>query len=162
LVKSNGLDIRFDYACKFSRREDLIFSFDAILKGARFLSAPKGVLIEKFSKGRSTFKYLLKRWFENGISDVMIAKRYNFGIKIRIFKEVFNILLRLASIPFSAVCGVKSLGIKILKTAASWSWLCGIFEKQADYYLKHEDFMSVNILKLPKSGDLFSFTSENF
>jgi hypothetical protein len=47
--------------------------------------------------------------------------------------------LRLASIPFSAVCGVKPLGTNTLKTAASWSWLCRTFEKQADYYLEYKD-----------------------
>jgi hypothetical protein len=46
-----------------------------------FPSAPKAVVIGKLSDGRSAFQYLLKRWFENGISDVMIAKQYNFGTK---------------------------------------------------------------------------------
>jgi glycosyltransferase involved in cell wall biosynthesis len=139
LVKPEGKNIRFNNIFNFSGREDLIFSFDALLQGAIFMSAPNAIVIEKFPKERSTFKYLLKRWFETGISDVMVAKHYSFDKKRRTLKEMLNLLWKCLTLPFLVLGGLKPPAYAILRIAASLGWLCGLFGKQTNYYFKHID-----------------------
>ncbi|MDR1596020.1 MAG: glycosyltransferase [Puniceicoccales bacterium] len=139
LVKPDGMNIRFDNEFNFSGREDLVFSFDAQVKGAKFMSAKEAIVIEKFSKNRSTIRYLLRRWFAGGLSDVAVARRYKFQMTRRTIVEIFTIPLRLLSfIPimlFNHVNGMQT----ILRVASSIGWLCGLFGKRANYYMKHKD-----------------------
>ncbi|MDR1891385.1 MAG: glycosyltransferase, partial [Puniceicoccales bacterium] len=137
LVSSEGWNIRFDDTFNFSGREDLIFSFDALLRGAMFTSAPEAIIIEKFPKERGTFRYLFRRWFETGVSDVMVAKHYGFGTKKRTSKEILSIAWRCLALPFLVLGGLKPPAATILRIAASLGWLCGLFGKQTKYYFKH-------------------------
>ncbi|MDR2432338.1 MAG: glycosyltransferase family 2 protein, partial [Puniceicoccales bacterium] len=139
LVDPKGGNIRFSNVFNFSGREDLVFSFDALLQGAKFTSAPRAIVIEKFSKGRSTFKYLLRRWFDTGIIDVMVARHYSFGMGKRTLKEIFNIIGRCLILPFLLFGGAKPPTVAILYITASLGWLWGLFGKKANYYLKHTD-----------------------
>ncbi|MDR0741897.1 MAG: glycosyltransferase [Puniceicoccales bacterium] len=139
LVDSDGGNIRFNNAFNFSGREDLIFSFDALLQGAKFTSAPQAIVIEKFPKGRSTFKYLLRRWFDTGITDVMVVRHYSFGIVKRTLREISNIMWRCLILPFLPLGGAKPPATAILHITTSLGWLCGLFGKKTDYYFKHSD-----------------------
>ncbi|MDR1233410.1 MAG: glycosyltransferase family 2 protein [Puniceicoccales bacterium] len=139
LVDPKGGNIRFNNAFNFSGREDLVFSFDATFQGAKFSSAPQAIVIEKFSKGRSTFKYLLKRWFDTGITDVMVARHYGFGVKKRTLKEILSITWRCLILPFLLLGGAKPPAVTILYVTASLGWLCGLFGKKTNYYFKHID-----------------------
>ncbi|MDR2603448.1 MAG: glycosyltransferase family 2 protein [Puniceicoccales bacterium] len=139
LVDPDGGNIRFNNAFNFSGREDLVFSFDALFQGAKFTSAPQAIVIEKFSKGRSTFKYLLRRWFDTGVTDVMVARHYSFRVGKRTLKEVFNIMWRCLILPFLLLRGARPPAAAILYIAASLGWLWGLFGKKANYYLKHTD-----------------------
>ncbi|MDR1173592.1 MAG: glycosyltransferase family 2 protein [Puniceicoccales bacterium] len=139
LVDPKGGNIRFNNAFNFSGREDLVFSFDAIFQGAKFTSAPQAIVIEKFSKGRSTFKYLLKRWFDTGVTDVIVARHYGFGVKKRTSKEILSITWRCLILPFLLVGGAKPPAVTILYVTASLGWLCGLFGKKTNYYFKHID-----------------------
>ncbi|MDR1528219.1 MAG: glycosyltransferase family 2 protein [Puniceicoccales bacterium] len=139
LVDSRGGNIRFNNAFNFSGREDLVFSFDALFQGAKFTSAPHAIVIEKFSKARSTFKYLLKRWFDTGITDVMVARHYSFGMGKRTLKEILNIMWRCLTLPFLLLGGARPPAIAILYVTASLGWLCGLFGKKTNYYFEHID-----------------------
>jgi hypothetical protein len=98
------------------------------------VSAPDAIVIEKFPPERSTFKYLLLRWFETGVSDVMIAERYKFSKVKRTLKELFLIPARIVAIPFLALTGLKRPCYTILLVVASVGWLCGLLGKSARYY----------------------------
>ncbi|MDR1413616.1 MAG: glycosyltransferase [Puniceicoccales bacterium] len=140
LVRADGKNIRFSEEFNFSGREDAVFSFDAQLKGATFRSAPNAIVIEKFPPARSTFRYLFKRWFEAGVSDVAIAKHYKFGIIRRTLREAFfSIPIGLAKIPFAMLGGLRGPIDIALQVIASCGWLCGVVGKTADYYLAHRD-----------------------
>ncbi|MDR2628925.1 MAG: glycosyltransferase family 2 protein [Puniceicoccales bacterium] len=139
LVDPKGGNIRFNNAFDFSGREDLVFSFDALFQGAKFISAPQAIVIEKFSKSRSTFKYLLRRWFDTGITDVMVARHYNFGMGKRTLKEILSIAWRCLILPFLLLGGARPFAVAILYVAASLGWLCGLFGKKTNYYFKHSD-----------------------
>ncbi|MDR2776634.1 MAG: glycosyltransferase [Puniceicoccales bacterium] len=139
LVDPKGRNIRFDNAFNFSGREDLVFSFDALFQGAKFRSAPQAIVIEKFSKERSTFKYLLKRWFGTGITDAMVARHYSFGMGKRTLKEILSIAWRCLILPFLLLGGTRPPAAAILYITASLGWLCGLFGKKTNYYFKHID-----------------------
>jgi glycosyltransferase involved in cell wall biosynthesis len=139
LVKADGLNIRFSKTFNFSGREDTAFAFDAVLKGASFTNAPLSVVMEKFSKERSTLRYLLRRWFGWGLSDYMIVKCYKFGVVKRTFREIFMLIFRTLLLPFAAICGKEKLAKMIFKLAASLGWICGICGQKGKYYLKHKD-----------------------
>ncbi|MDR2737921.1 MAG: glycosyltransferase [Puniceicoccales bacterium] len=134
LVSPDGMNIRFDDSFNFSGRGDLVFSFDAQLKGAKFFFASDAIVIEKFPASRATFRYLLRRWFENGITDLMVARRYKFGTVRRTINEVARILSSFLLVPLMAIRGpVRQCG-SILRLALSMGWVCGLFGKSANYY----------------------------
>ena len=137
LVNGKKMAIRFDTDFNFSGREDTAFSFDAQLKGATFSSAPDAIVIEKFLDERCTFAYAVKRWFEVGVSDVAIAKRYKFGVFKRTLKEPITMLFHILSIPFVAIYNPQRVACSVLRIVASAGWLCGIFGCRATYY-KHD------------------------
>ncbi|MDR1457338.1 MAG: glycosyltransferase family 2 protein [Puniceicoccales bacterium] len=139
LVDPDGGNIRFSNVFNFSGREDLVFSFDALFQGAKFTSAPQAIVIEKFPKGRSTFKYLLRRWFDTGVTDAMVARHYNFGMKKRTLKEILNIIWRCLILPFLLLGGARPPAVAILYMTTSLGWLGGLFGKKANYYFKHVD-----------------------
>jgi succinoglycan biosynthesis protein ExoM len=137
LVRADGLNIRFDHGFNFSGREDTAFSLDAQLKGAKFVAAPDAIAIEKFPPARCTFGYLMLRYFDTGVSDIKIAERYGFSKIRRTMRELVAIPLRLLSLPFVAIMGLKRPAHAVLMIAASVGWLCGLFGKSSEYYLKH-------------------------
>ncbi|MDR1401650.1 MAG: glycosyltransferase [Puniceicoccales bacterium] len=140
LVRPGGKNIRFNEMFNFSGREDVVFFFDAQLKGATFCRAPEAIVIEKFSEERSTFKYLFRRWFEAGLSDVALVKYYKFGGITRTLKEVFfTIPFGFLIMPFSILCGFHRFLRIALGITSSFGWLCGLFGKTANYYLAHTD-----------------------
>jgi glycosyltransferase involved in cell wall biosynthesis len=139
LVRADGLNIRFDELFNFSGREDLAFSLDAKLKGARFSSAPQASVTEKFPAGRSTIKYLLKQWFGMGLSNVTMARRFKWKIGKRTLKETMSMLRKLPVIPFLAFRDPMKAMEELLDVTLSFGWICGLCGKRAKYYLKHED-----------------------
>lgn len=134
IIHPDNMGIQFDNSFGLSGREDVVFSFDAQLKGAKFFSAPNAIVIEKFPKERCTFKYLLRRWMENGMSDVAIAKRFKFPRATRTLKELISIILRpiacVSFLPFNKIKAAKH----ILYSAASIGWLLGMLNFKATFY----------------------------
>ncbi|MDR1433161.1 MAG: glycosyltransferase family 2 protein [Puniceicoccales bacterium] len=137
LVRRDGMNLRFDNSFNFSGREDLVLSFDALKKGAKFATAPEAIVIEKFTKERSTFGYLFGRWFDNGLSDVKVAKHYGFGIAGRTAREILAIFLKFCIALPLAIFHRKKCVAMALQIASSCGWICGLFGKSADYYMKH-------------------------
>jgi glycosyltransferase involved in cell wall biosynthesis len=139
LVRPDKMNIRFNDRFNFSGREDLVFSLDAMIFGAKFFTAPNAIAIEKFQEKRATFWYLIRRWFENGVSDVAVAKHYKLGVKIRTAKETFIALLLFQLLPFLIFFGPCKQALALLRLTAAVGWLCGMCGKSAKYYLKHKD-----------------------
>lgn len=134
IIHPDHMGLQFDNSFGFSGREDVVFSFDAQLKGANFFSAPDAIVIEKFPKKRCTFYYLLRRWMENGMSDVAIAKRFKFPREIRTLKEIISIILRPIACVFCAPFDKVKSAKHILYTAASLGWLLGMLNFKATFY----------------------------
>jgi succinoglycan biosynthesis protein ExoM len=139
LVADDGLGIRFDDTFNFSGREDMAFSFDAFLKGAKLGFAPKAIILEKFPSQRSTFKYLLRRWFDTGLSNVMVAKHYKFPILWRTIERILFVPFGLVLTPIAAICSpIKSAEI-FLKLVEAFGWFSGLFGESSTYYRKRRD-----------------------
>lgn len=134
IIKQDSMGIQFDNSFGLSGREDVVFSFDAQLKGAKFFSAPDSIVIEKFPKERCTLRYLLRRWLENGMSDVAIARRFKFPRAIRTLKEVISIISRPIACMFFAPFNKVKAAKYILYAAASLGWLLGMINFKATFY----------------------------
>lgn len=136
VVRPDKMNMRFDEFFNQIGGEDGAFALVAMRKGAHFAYVPEAITIERFTKKRATFKYLLKRHFGSGslvpllFSKILGINAYRRFLLPAILKLVWRAFLA----PFSILFGRFQFWNNLTKLSTAAGQIIGCFGKSYKHY----------------------------
>lgn len=136
IVRPDKMNIRFDEFFNQIGGEDSMFSLNAINQGARFAHVSEAITIERFSKTRATFGYLLRRHFGSG-SLLPIALKRAYSRKVwRLFLSHFpRLIVHAIFAPFAILFGRYKFWKNLVKLSEDAGVITGCFGKSYKHYI---------------------------
>ncbi len=135
LVHPNKMNLRFDEFFNQIGGEDAKFAIDAIRCGARFGFVQEAISIERFSKQRATFRYLLKRQFGSGSLLPLILRRlYQKKYLSYLLPNIIKLVAHIVFIPFSILFGRYQFWNNLVKLSKAAGTIIGCFGKSYKHY----------------------------
>ncbi len=136
LVRPDKMNLRFDEFFNHLGGEDSKFALDTIHQkclGVAFVK--EAVSVERFTKQRATFKYLLKRYFGSGnLVPIIFYRSHMQQSPFSLIRSILKFIKYGTFIPFAILFGKYRFWMTLAKAAQSAGLIMGFFHKGYEYY----------------------------